>query len=97
ALQDGHYGINFEQLQKLAADPENKLLLFCSPHNPSGRVWTREELQQVADIVLANDLILVSDEIHFDLILPGHRHTVMATLGDAIAQRTVLCTAPSKT
>lgn len=95
-LRDGHYGMNFDQLRELARVPENKILLFCSPHNPTGRVWTRDELRQVADIVLANNLILVSDEIHFDLVLPGHRHTVMATLGEAIAQRTVVCTAPSK-
>src|SRR5699024_1849435 len=96
-LQDGQYAMNLDQLRELAAAPENKLLLFCSPHNPTGRVWTRSELEQVADIVLENELILISDEIHFDLVLPGHRHTVMATLGDAIAQHTVLCTAPSKT
>lgn len=96
-LRDGRYRIDFDSLRKLAADPTNKLLLFCSPHNPTGRVWTRDELLELADIVLANDLVLVSDEIHFDLVLPGHRHTVVSTLGDAIARRTIVCTAPSKT
>jgi putative C-S lyase len=96
-LRDGHFRIDFEHLERVAAEPTNKLLLFCSPHNPTGRVWTREELHRVAEIVLANDLVLVSDEIHFDLILPGHRHTVMATLGEDIARRTLVCTAPSKT
>lgn len=95
-LRDGRFRIDFDHLQRVAADPANKLLLFCSPHNPTGRVWTREELRRVADIVLANDLILVSDEIHFDLVLPGHRHIVMSTLGADIAQRTLVCTAPSK-
>lgn len=96
-LRDGHFRIGFEQLEKAAANPGNKLLLFCSPHNPTGRVWTREELRRVADIVLAHDLVLVSDEIHFDLVLPGYRHTVMATVGKDIAEHTVVCTAPSKT
>ncbi|HEU0276791.1 MAG TPA: MalY/PatB family protein [Rhodanobacteraceae bacterium] len=96
-LHEGRYGIDFDALRRAAADPHNKLLLFCSPHNPTGRVWTRDELQQVADIVLANDLILVSDEIHFDLVMPGHHHTVVSTLGPEIAQRTLVCTAPSKT
>lgn len=96
-LRDGHFRIDFEHLEKLAAEPRNKLLLFCSPHNPTARVWTREELRRVADIVLANDLILVSDEIHFDLVMPGYRHTVMSMLGNDIAERTLVCTAPSKT
>ncbi len=96
-LRDGHYRMDFAQLARAAAEPGNKILLFCSPHNPTGRVWTPEELRRVADIVVENDLILISDEIHFDLILPGHQHTVMSTLGEAIAERTLVCTAPSKT
>lgn len=96
-LRDGHFRIDFDHLRAIAADPANKLLLFCSPHNPTGRVWTPDELRQLADIVLANDLILISDEIHSDLVLPGHWHTVIATLGADIAQRSIVCTAPSKT
>ena len=96
-FDDGRARIDFEGLRAAAADPRNRMLIFCSPHNPTGRVWTRAELEQIAEIVLANDLILVSDEIHFDLVLPGHRHTVMATLGDELAHRTLVCTAPSKT
>lgn len=95
-LVDGHYRIDFDQLDALAHAPRNKLLLFCSPHNPTGRVWTGDELERVARIVIDNNLILISDEIHFDLIMPGHRHTVMATLGEAIARRSIICTAPSK-
>ncbi|MEK7345019.1 MAG: MalY/PatB family protein [Pseudomonadota bacterium] len=96
-VQDGKYQIDFEGLEELARQPTNKVLLFCSPHNPTGRVWRREELARVAQICLDNDLLLISDEIHFDLIMPGHRHTVMTTLGEDIAQRTIVCTAPSKT
>lgn len=96
-LCDGHFRIDFDALERLAAEPKTKLLLFCSPHNPTSRVWTRHELQRVADIVLAHGLILVSDEIHFDLVMPGYQHTVMAMMGADIASRCVVCTAPSKT
>lgn len=96
-LENGHYRMDIEGLRQLAKDPDNRLLMFCSPHNPVGRVWTREELEEVARIVIENDLILISDEIHADLILPGHQHTIMATLGKDIAQRSVICTSPSKT
>lgn len=96
-VRGGGYRVDFDGLRRLAADPANKILLFCSPHNPTGRVWTRDELLELADIVLTNDLVLVSDEIHADLVLPGHRHTVVSTLGEAIARRSIVCTAPSKT
>ena len=96
-LDGGHYRMDFVALRKLAADPANTMLLLCSPHNPVGRVWTAEELSELAKIVLEHDLILVSDDIHFDLVLPGHRHTVISTLGPEIARRSLICTAPSKT
>lgn len=96
-LEGEHYRMDFDHLRKVAADPRNKLLVLCSPHNPTGRVWRRDELEELAQIVVENDLILLSDEIHFDLVMPGHRHTVIAGLGDEIAARTVTCTAPSKT
>lgn len=95
-LREGRFGIDFEALERLAAEPANRMLLFCSPHNPTGRVWTRAELERLADIVLRHELVLVSDEIHFDLVLPGHRHIVASTLGPELAARSVVCTAPSK-
>jgi len=73
-----------------------KLLILCSPHNPGGRVWTGAELQGVADFCIRHDLILISDEIHHDLVMPGHKHRVMATL-DGIADRLVTMTATTKT
>jgi cystathionine beta-lyase len=94
---DGHYGIDFDNLTDLAKDPKNRVLLFCSPHNPTGRVWTRRELERIAGIVCDNDLVLISDEIHFDLVMPGYHHTVFASVCDEIAQRSIICTAPSKT
>ncbi len=77
--------------------PEAKMLILCSPHNPVGRVWTREELQALADLCLRYGVIVVSDEIHFDLIFASHTHTVFATLSEELAQQSVVCTSPSKT
>ncbi|MBS5450944.1 MAG: pyridoxal phosphate-dependent aminotransferase [Coriobacteriia bacterium] len=93
-----HYEMDFDDLEKKAADPNAKMIILCSPHNPVGRVWTADELRQAIDICLAHDLIVVCDEIHNDLILPGHEHTVSATVVPADKlDRVVVCTAPSKT
>ncbi|MDR2741586.1 MAG: pyridoxal phosphate-dependent aminotransferase [Treponema sp.] len=91
------YTIDYAALEEKARDPRNKLLLFCSPHNPVGRVWTREELLAVAEICLRNNVLVISDEIHFDLLMPGVTHTVYATLSEEAAQNCIVCTAPSKT
>lgn len=95
--ENGHYRIDFEDLQVKLADPQVKMLIFCSPHNPVGRVWTEQELRQVGELCLKHDVLIVSDEIHFDLILPGHQHTVFATLSDALRDRMIVCTSVSKT
>ena len=92
----GRYEIDFEDLEMKASDPRNKVLLFCSPHNPVGRVWTEKELEKVAEICLRNNVLMVSDEIHFDLIMPKHTHTVLAKL-DGVLDHVIVCTAPSKT
>nr|WP_074349540.1 MalY/PatB family protein [Proteiniborus sp. DW1] len=91
------YKINYEDLEEKAKDPKNKVLLFCSPHNPTGRVWTKEELEKVADICLRNNVFIISDEIHNDLIMPGHKHTVFATISEEVKNNMIVCTAPSKT
>lgn len=91
------YVINYEYFEKKAKEPRNKILLFCSPHNPVGRVWKREELERVADICLRNDVLIISDEIHFDLIMPGYEHTVFANISEEAANNMIVCTAPSKT
>jgi cystathionine beta-lyase len=95
-LRDGRYRIDFEHLEHCAAQPDARLLLLCSPHNPVGRVWTREELAQLLDIAERHDLVVLSDEIHHDLIYPGQQHHVLATLTDNPA-RVVTAAAPSKT
>lgn len=91
------YVINYDDLELKARNPRNKVLLFCSPHNPVGRVWTPEELARVGEICLRNQVLIISDEIHFDLIMPGHKHTVFAGLSEDLANNMMVCTAPSKT
>lgn len=94
---EGRYEIDFEDLEEKARDPKNAALLFCSPHNPVGRVWTREELEKVADICERNNILVLSDEIHFDLIMPGHKHIVFADLNEWTRNNSIVFTAPSKT
>lgn len=94
--RDGRWRLDLELLEEQAKDPRSTMLLFCSPHNPTGRVWERDELEAVARIAVDNDLFIVSDEIHFDLLQPGHEHTVLATLGEDVAARTIVLTSPSK-
>lgn len=94
---DGQYEMDFEDLESKAADPQAKLLILCSPHNPVGRVWTKEELTRLGEICLRNGVIVISDEIHHDLIFRGNKHTAFATISEDFAQNSVTCTAPSKT
>ncbi len=91
------YKIDFDLFDELTQKKENKILLFCSPHNPVGRVWTVEELTRLKDIILKNDVLLLSDEIHFDFVMEGYKHTVFQTIDEELADRTITCTAPSKT
>ena len=91
------YDIDFDLFEKLCAQPQVKLFLLCSPHNPVGRIWTREELVRLGDICLEHDVIMVADEIHGDLILPGYTFTSVGTLPEQYLNNAILCTAPSKT
>lgn len=95
--RDGRYEIDFRDFERKAADENTKLLILCSPHNPVGRVWRREELAQISEICLKHHVLVLSDEIHFDLLMPGYRHTVFASLSEEAANNCVVCTAPSKT
>ena len=96
-LKDGKYSIDFANLEAKIVAHNVKLMLLCSPHNPVGRVWSREELQKIGDICLAHNVIIVSDEIHSDFVWGENKHTVFATLGEKYAQNCIVCTAPSKT
>jgi putative C-S lyase len=95
--RNGRYEIDFDDFEQKAKCPENKLLLFCSPHNPVSRVWSVEELERLGKICLENNVFIVSDEIHFDLVQSGYTHTVFSTLSPEIAENCIVCTAPSKT
>ena len=95
--RDGRFRIDLALLEEQAADPRTTALLFASPHNPTGRVWERDELAEVARIVVEHDLLLISDEIHFDLVQPGHRHTVVTEVDPRLAERTLVLTSTSKT
>lgn len=95
--ENGRYGIDFEGLEALAREKETRMLILCSPHNPVGRVWTKEELVRVGEICARHGVLVVSDEIHNDLIMPGYFHTVFSQAGSGFAEHTVVCTAPSKT
>lgn len=95
--KQGRYQINYEQLEELAAAPETKLMLLCNPHNPTGNVWTKDELAKVADICTKHNVVIISDEIHSDIIFKGHTHQPMATVSETAASGTITCMAPSKT
>lgn len=91
------YSIDCEKLEELASKPENRLLILCNPHNPVGRVWTREELMEVSRICLKHQVFVISDEIHCDLIMPGNTFTSFASLSEETEKNTMTCMAPSKT
>ena len=95
--QEGRYTIDFDDLELKAADPETKLLLLCNPHNPVGRVWTREELTALADICLRHHVYVISDEIHGDFVWQGHEQTPYASISEEACLHSMMCTAPSKT
>jgi len=95
--QYGQYDIDFDDFESKASSKKVKLFILCNPHNPVGRVWTADELTKLGEICMRHEIIVVSDEIHQDLIYPGYKHIVFANLSDDFAERTITCTAPSKT
>ena len=95
-FKDGAYTIDFDKLEKMI-DSNVKLLLLCNPHNPGGRVWTKEELTKLGNICMKHNILVISDEIHSDLIFSGHTHIPFASICDKFAQHSITCIAPSKT
>ena len=94
---DGHkYRMDLEQLRQ-TVDSRVKLLILCSPHNPVGRVWNREELLSLGQFCLEHEITIISDEIHSDLVLPDYKHTVLASVSKELEQNMIVCNAPSKT
>jgi cysteine-S-conjugate beta-lyase len=96
-LKGDRYEIDFEDFEKKIVDNEVKLFILCSPHNPVGRVWTREELQGMGDICLKHNVLVVADEIHHDLIFKDKKHIPFASLGSKYSNICITCTSPSKT
>lgn len=94
---NGKYQMDFENLEEKAADPRNKIMIFCNPHNPVGRVWTREELTRAGEICRRHDVLVISDEIHGDIVYPPHRYTPFASISKELAQVSVTCLSPAKT
>lgn len=90
------YEMDFDALERCAADPRTKVMLLCNPHNPAGRVWTPDELTRLGNICLRNGVTVVSDEIHCELVYQGFRYTPFASLSDAFLHRSVTCVSPSK-
>lgn len=96
AIRDGVYGMDFDSWDAQMTGNE-RIAVLCSPHNPGGRVWSRDELQGIANFAKRHDLILISDEIHHDLVYPGHKHVAMPLVDSSIEDRLVVLTATSKT
>ncbi len=94
---DGNkHRMDLEQLRQ-KVDSRVKLMILCSPHNPIGRVWSREELLALGQFCLEHEITIISDEIHSDLVLPGYKHTVLASVSKELEQNMIVCNAPSKT
>lgn len=96
-LKNGRYEMDFHDLERKAAVLKTRMIYLCNPHNPIGRVWTREELNTLAEICLRHNVLVVTDEMHSDLVLPGHSYTPFASLGTAFAQNSITCISPAKT
>ncbi|MCD6112791.1 MAG: PatB family C-S lyase [Bacteroidales bacterium] len=94
-LKNNYYDIDFDDLEEKMKDA--KIFLLSNPHNPGGRVWTRAELKRIGEMCIKNDVIILSDEIHSDLIMKNHKHIPMASISEEIAERTICFMAPSKT
>lgn len=94
--EDGRLTMDFDDMRS-KMDPDVKLFILCNPHNPGGRVWTREELTELGNICMENNVMVISDEIHGDLVLKGHTHIPFASISEEFAQHSIVCTAPSKT
>ena len=94
--RNGTYQIHFADLEQKAADPSVKVLLLCNPHNPAGRVWTKQELTRIGDICIRNNVWVVADEIHCELVFPGHTYIPFASISQEFLMHSVTCTSPSK-
>ena len=95
-MVNNRYEIDWEDFEKKCADPAVKVFLLCNPHNPAGRVWTREELTRMGNICLQHGVFVISDEIHCEFTMPGHTYTPFASISEDFAQHSAVCISPSK-
>ena len=96
-VRDGDtFRIDFDDLEKKASDPSVKLMILCNPHNPAGRVWTRGELTRIGEICFRNGVTVVADEIHCELVYPGHEYIPFASISEEFQSRSITCISPSK-
>ena len=95
--KNNRFYADFEEMERQIETEQVKLLILCTPHNPGGRIWTREELQKIAEICLRHQVLVFADEIHHDFILPGHTFTEWASISEEMNQNSIIGTAPSKT
>ncbi len=95
-LENGRYSMDFEDLQKKASDPRCKMIYLCNPHNPVGRAWDADELKQLGDICTKHGVLVVSDEMHGDLVFKPNRYVPFASLGAEYAQNSITCISPAK-
>ena len=95
-LKNNHYEIDFDDFERKIVQENVKMFILCSPHNPGGRVWTKQELQKISEICLAHNVLVVSDEIHSDITFVSNVHTVYGSLSEQALKNSIICTAPSK-
>ena len=96
-FKNGKYEIDFEDFERKIVENQVKFFILCSPHNPVGRVWKKDELERMADICISHDVLIISDEIHADFTYPGYSHVMFPSVREGLRDRTIICTAPSKT
>ena len=94
---DGYYTIDFEKLENIFKSGKAKAMIFCSPHNPVGRVWKKEELKHLSELCLKYDIFIIADEIHHDIIMKENSHTVLETINEKLKDHLITCTSLSKT
>lgn len=95
-LKNNHYEIDFDDFERKIVQENVKMFILCSPHNPGGRVWTKQELQKISEICLVHNVLVVSDEIHSDITFGSNVHTVYGSLSEQALKNSIICTAPSK-
>lgn len=96
-LENGRYVMDFDDLERKAADPKAKMIYLCNPHNPVARVWTEDELRKLGDICARHDVLVVSDEMHGDLAFAGNKYIPFASLAEDYADNCITCLSPAKT